>query len=188
MGNSRTSLLKRLTWIGFVAALVWLTGLAVFAGVMPGQPAVGPDRSADAIVVLTGDKGRLEAGMDLLNRKKGGRLLVSGVHQSVAVGDLAKLTGRPHDLFHCCVDLDHLSRNTIDNAMMTAEWVEKNNFQTLYLVTSAYHMQRSMLLMESAMPGCEFLPYAVDTPISFQGLVVEYSKFIVTYARTVFDV
>lgn len=188
MASSQTSLLKRLAGISFFAILIWLTGLAVFTGAMPSQPEVGPGMPADAIVVLTGDKGRLEAGMVLLNSKKGGRLLVSGVHRSVAADDLAKLTGMPHELFNCCVDLDHLSKNTIENAMMTAEWVKKNNFQTLYLVTSAYHMQRSMLLMQTAMPGCEFLPYAVDTPISLQGLVVEYSKFIVTFARTVFEV
>ncbi len=188
MASLQTSFLKRLAWTGFFALIIWLTGLGVFAGAMPSQPLPSPNMPADAIVVLTGDKGRLEAGMDLLNRKQGGRLLVSGVHRSVAADDLANLTGMPHELFNCCVDLDHLSNNTIENAAMTAEWVDKNNFQALYLVTSAYHMQRSMLLMEAAMPGCEFLPYAVDTPISFQGLVVEYSKFIVTFARTVFEV
>lgn len=188
MTTAKTSMAKRLGQISLIVVGSWLAGLVLFAILVPTIRHSADLAPADGIVVLTGGGGRLEAGLTLLTEKKGRRLLISGVHQAVAEHELAALTNRPDTLFDCCVDLDRASVNTVDNAQKTAEWARAHDFQSLYLVTADYHMRRSILLLERNLPDCEILPYPVTSNISVQGMVIEYSKFIVTYARTVLSV
>ena len=70
-----------------LALIVWLLGLALFIVLLPG-PAV-PAHS-DGIIVLTGAKGRIERGIDLLEAQMAQRMLVSGVDPAVRPAD----TGR----------------------------------------------------------------------------------------------
>lgn len=183
-----TSLTFRLGKTAVVLALLWLFGFAGFALTLPVAKQVSTLHPADGIVVLTGGEGRLNAGFDLLTKKKGTRLLVSGVHRSVAEKDLLDLTDAPDHLFNCCVDLDKASANTVDNAAKSAEWAHTHQFKSLYLVTSDYHMHRSVVLLKAALPDCEILPFPVETSISLQGMAIEYTKFVVTYFRTALTV
>ena len=52
-------------------------------------PRPADDRPTDAIVVLTGGANRIERGLDLLQRGRAKRLLVSGVDRTVRPVDLA---------------------------------------------------------------------------------------------------
>lgn len=183
MKTGIASSIKKLAQGVAVLICAWFAGLLVFSVTLPTETDTNALVPADGIVVLTGDTGRLEAGLMLLARDKGKRLLVSGVHQSVGQQDLIRRTNAP-ELFDCCVDLDKASADTIDNAAQTADWAKVHKFTRLYLVTSDYHMHRSKLLLEAALPDSEILPYAVEASISFEGLVIEYSKFIVTFAKT----
>ncbi|MBO6506398.1 MAG: YdcF family protein [Kordiimonadaceae bacterium] len=184
MANQRPKFVSIAAKISFVVVSVWVLGFAVFAGTMPEAPAVDTLPEADGIVVLTGGGGRLDAAVDLLQAQKGKRLLISGVHQTVPESDIANLVQAPQTLFSCCVDLDRNSSNTIDNALTTAEWVEKHQYNSIYLVTADYHMQRSQLLIEEALPDCEILPFPVHSNLSVQGLVMEYAKLSVTWLRS----
>lgn len=170
--------------ICLVILLGWLFGFALFTITLPETPPIDELPVADGIVVLTGGGGRLEAAINLLQANKGKRLLVSGVHQAVADADLANLVQAPKTLFTCCVDIDRRSSNTIDNAHATAEWVQKNQYGAIYLVTADYHMQRSQLLLGSALQGCEIKPFPVQSNMSLQGLLVEYAKLSVTWLRS----
>ncbi len=181
-------LVKRLRQLVLFLATAWAIGLVVFALSLPGEQRIEELPRADGIVVLTGGGGRLEAGIELLAQQKGDRLLVSGVHETVAEQDLLNLTKAPDHLFQCCVDLDKASVNTVDNARKSADWARENQFKSLYLVTSDYHIRRSVRLLEVALPDCEILPHPVKATISFRGMAIEYSKFVVTYARTLLSV
>ncbi len=188
MKTGISSSIKKLAKAIVIIVCVWAAGLLIFSLTLPTETDANALEPADGIVVLTGGKGRLEAGFMLLTQDKGRRLLVSGVHQSVGDQDLIRRTNGTPDLFDCCVDLDRISVNTIDNALETAKWARDHDFKRLYVVTSDYHMHRSKLLLEAAMPNSEILPYPVEASISFEGLVIEYAKFIVTYARTALSV
>lgn len=188
MTRKHSRLVRRLWQATLLTLAIWVTGLAVFAFTLPAARSINDLPTADGIVVLTGGGGRLNTGLDLLVQKKGSRLLVSGVHHSVPKKDLRNLTNAPDHLFQCCVDLDRASANTADNARKSAEWARDNAFKSLYLVTADYHMRRSVLLLEEALPDCEILPHPVNASISLQGMVIEYSKFVVTYAQSVLPV
>lgn len=174
----------KLTLYGLIAAVAaWLAGLVWFAGTLPNARDIAALGPGDGIVVLTGGTGRLTAGLDLLAARKGQRLLVSGVHPTVTKADLASLTGTDIATFLCCVDFDHASVNTRDNARESAAWAEAKGYRTLYLVTSDYHIDRSLLLFEAAMPERTIVPFPVPTEISAGGLTKEYSKTVVAFLR-----
>ena len=48
----------------------------------------------------------------------------------------------------------------MENARFTREFCEQNHFDKVILVTSAYHMPRSVLLFERA--GMHVIPYPTD--------------------------
>src|SRR3569623_1152167 len=103
-------------------ALLYVLGYAGFAVMLP-RPA--DDRPTDAIVVLTGGANRIERGLDLLQRGRAKRLLVSGVDRTVRPVDLAAHYPGREALFKCCIDLGRESVDTRSNAEEVARWMDK---------------------------------------------------------------
>jgi len=140
--------------------LVFFVGFYQFTWLIPKQQPANIAK-ADAIVVLTGGKSRLIEAVKLLSADKGGRLLISGVYKTTSSDALARLLPAQRDLFKCCVDLDKAARNTIGNAAETARWVAKNGFKSLIVVTSNYHMPRSLTELQNVLPKTNLIAYPV---------------------------
>ena len=138
--------------------LLWAAGLIWFA-----IPPSAEDRSAptDAIVVLTGGRLRLQSGIELLREGKGRKLFVSGVNQRVDLDELLRISGNAADWAACCTALGHDAEDTLGNARETAQWVRQQGFRSLRLVTAWYHMPRSLLEFDRAMPEIEIIPHPV---------------------------
>lgn len=118
--------------------------------------------TADAIVALTGGEGRLPAAFMLLDQRKGGRLLISGVHTETTRDDLLAVAGAESSTFAaCCVDLGRTAESTIGNASETVAWVNEHNYRTVIVVTASYHMPRSLLELQAAAPHTQFVAYPV---------------------------
>ena len=152
-------------------------------------PAVAHE--ADGVVALTGGSGmRIAAGVDLVTAGRGERLLISGVNPDVGMDDLITLAGGAPETYACCVDIGYRAETTIGNAEETAAWAYEHGYTRLIIVTSDYHMQRSLLLLPRAMPDLELQPYPVRTvvdpsavlrdPKSFRGVLTEWAKWRVT--------
>lgn len=178
-----------------VIALIWLIGLFAFAERVRGStPADEPER-ADGIVSLTGASDeRIAAAMRLLEHDKAERMLVSGVNPEVRRVELRAITPGSNRLFDCCVDLGFRATDTIGNAQETAGWARAKGFDSLIVVTSDYHMPRSLLEIRGAAPGVELIPYPVKTPAfdstrwwrSEKGLrrmTLEYCKYLAVLVR-----
>jgi uncharacterized SAM-binding protein YcdF (DUF218 family) len=135
-----------------------LAGLAWFA-----SPPAAENRGAptDAIVVLTGGSLRLQSGIDLMREGKGRELFVSGVDQRVDLGELLRVSGDAPQWLACCIALGHEAENTEGNAQETAHWMRRRGYHSLRLVTAWYHMPRSRLEFERAMPDIEIVPHPV---------------------------
>jgi len=151
-------------------------------------------QKADAIVVLTGGPERIDAAMTLLGAQKGDRLLVSGVHPRVKREELRDLIKGDRALFDCCVDLGKQAETTIGNATETASWAHSHNYKSLIVVTSAYHLPRSLRELSHTMPEAKLTGFAVFHnevrlddwwlyPGTARLLVSEYSKFLLTLVR-----
>ncbi len=123
-------------------------------------------RSADGIVVFTGGRERITNSLSLLAEGKAKRLLISGVHPETTAEQISRLTERKMALFQCCVDLDRRARDTIGNAAETAAWAHKNEFKSIVVVTSAYHMPRALTELQALLPDVEIIP----NPVFHEGL------------------
>lgn len=190
---------RRRRWLVGAAALsVWLfvLGFLVFAGVTM-RPPHAPDATADAIVVLTGTEGRLVEGARLLRDGRAARMLVSGVNGKTRPEDIQRLTHLDPDRFNCCVDLGYQAQSTIGNAEETRAWARQRGYKTLIVVTSGYHIPRSMAELTLAMPEARLIAHPVGPKsprkwpwwldiASTRTLLGEYVKFLPVAARLTF--
>ncbi|MGB3022723.1 MAG: YdcF family protein, partial [Methyloceanibacter sp.] len=120
-----------------------------------------PVRSADGIAVLTGGVARIDEAMKLLSRQKAKRLLITGVNRTTTAEELKQLSSQGDQYFSCCVDIDHEARNTIDNATETSQWVARQHYDSIIVVTSNYHMPRALAELARVMPEVTLIPYSV---------------------------
>ncbi|MCF8468521.1 MAG: YdcF family protein [Sneathiella sp.] len=152
------------------------------------------EHMAGGIVILTGTPARLDAGFRLLKDGAGERLLISGVNSKVTRETLRQAMGQSTELMDCCVDLGRLARNTEGNAFETSLWARSHNFQSLLIVTSAYHMPRSLVELKRHMPDVKLIAYPVvsDTldiqewwksPHTLVVVAGEFSKYIFSLIR-----
>lgn len=179
MVQRQTSLFFTLVRVPFYLFVAWFLGFLLFMVRLP-SPVPSTSLSADAVVVLTGGPGRLEAGADLLTGKHAKKMLVSGVHKDVLARELRALTGAEKALFDCCITLDYAASNTLENAVEAAKWVEENTITSLILVTSDYHIQRSAVLFRKSMPTVAVYPYPIKSRMRPFNLAKEYNKYLAT--------
>jgi uncharacterized SAM-binding protein YcdF (DUF218 family) len=133
------------------ASALWLAGFVWFV-VGSLSPGDDPTAQTDAIVVLTGGRLRLETGVDLFGEGKARKLFISGVNHRVDRGALMRVFAPIADRARCCIVLGHDADDTFGNARETASWMREQGFASLRLVTSWYHMRRSLLEFHRAMP------------------------------------
>ena len=154
----RPRLLRRLLALCALPALVWLAGLAWFGFTMPQTPADGRTKT-DAIVVLTGGSGRLAEGIRLLAAGVAPVLFVSGVDPRVDRQSVLRGAGGVPDALASRIVLGYRAEHTQGNANETALWARK--LDSLRLVTSNYHMRRSLLELRSALPDARLIAHPV---------------------------
>jgi len=185
----------RLLAIIGIGAVIWLAGLFAFAHrVRELTPAEDPAR-ADAIVALTGPSSeRVNAAIRLLEQGKGERVLISGVNREVRRRELRELVPGSNRLFNCCVDLGFEAEDTVGNAQEIAAWARAKGYDDLIVVTSDYHMPRSLVEIRGQAPGLRLTPYAVSTPsldnarwwraaVTARRMTLEYMKYLVALGR-----
>jgi len=179
------------------AAVVICLGFAWFVYHVPAEE-VALDRNADGIVVLTGGASRISDAIELLAAGRGKRLLISGVHRSTTTTEIARINPRYQGLVACCVDLGHAAVNTVGNALETRVWVKDRGFTSLIVVTSAYHMPRTMVELQQQMPEIELVPFPVVTDRlrnepwwssapTARLILSEYAKYVMAQLRMRID-
>lgn len=185
---------KACAWTVLGAAALFLAGFFAFVGSLDRFERT-PSVRTDAIVALTGGAQRIGDAIDLLAKGYGNRLLITGVNERTSRDQIARLNPGQRRLFECCVDLDYRARNTIGNAIETRRWANQNRFRSLIVVTSNYHMPRTLLELDHALPAARKVPYAVVTnsidldgwwrsPATTRVLLSEYMKFLAMWVRT----
>ena len=140
-----------------------------------------------AIVVLTGGPRRLEEGFKLLEKKMGGALFISGVNPIVTEKDLKKIlttntSNKKNILFDCCVYYEKKSKNTKSNSIEANKWLTKNDYNEIFLVTSSFHMPRSIYEFKKNAPKIIIYPWNIaekekTTFNNLKKLSIEYLKF-----------
>lgn len=149
---------------------------------------------ADAIVALTGGAERIDEAIDLLAAGRARRLLISGVNAATSPEELRRRLPGRDNLFACCIDLDYRAQNTIGNVLEARRWVDRHHFRSLIVVTSSYHMPRTLLEAGRTLPGVTLVPHVVVAggadlerwwrdPALAKLLLTEYLKYLAARAR-----
>ncbi len=164
---------------------LWLIGFGVFV-LYVFTFHFTQDTHADAIVAWTGGNYRIHTAISLLESEQANRLLISGVNKNVKpssfLGNISPETKEK-------IDLGYQATTTEGNAIETADWVYQNKIKSIILVTSFYHMPRSLLELHQALPNTTVYPSPIwpkdfsestewmHTRAAFH-LFVEYHKFL----------
>lgn len=176
-----------------IGLFAFLAGFVIFASsVGRYTPSAAPQ--ADGIVVLTGGEHRLREAARLLAEGRGKRLLISGANRIATREDLHRKSGLVPVLFNCCVDIGYDAHTTSGNAEEAKAWAGDKRFTRLIIVTSSYHMPRSLIELGRAMPDLTLIPFPVVSsnfrteawwlhPATARLLFSEYVKFLPSAAR-----
>jgi uncharacterized SAM-binding protein YcdF (DUF218 family) len=168
-------------------------GFVIFAESVE-REASEPVSSADGIAVLTGGASRIDQAMKLLAQGKAKRVLITGVYHGTTEEELKKLASEGDQYFACCVDIDKKAYDTIGNAAETSQWVALHGYDRLIVVTSNYHMPRTLAELGRVLPTVELIPYVVvdnnvqldrwwTYPGTTRVLLTEYLKYLPALAR-----
>jgi len=119
-------------------------------------------QKADAIVVLTGGKGRVEEGIRLFRARRAEFLIFVGVDPSVRKSDLYR--PKPGDPPAYNVILEKSSRNTLENSIFGRDVIVRSGVHSVLLITSRYHLKRASILFRNSLPkDITIIPYPVDS-------------------------
>ncbi len=145
----------------------------------------------DGIVVFTGGSDRVNAGVELLEAGIGKRLLISGVHPNTSAKDIAQKTDIKYEIFTCCIDLGWEAKDTTGNAQETRSWAKTHKYTSLRIVTTSYHIPRSISEMKRLAPHLTLIPHGIQpnyqnrTPPTYGAwfLGQEYIKYLISLLR-----
>jgi uncharacterized SAM-binding protein YcdF (DUF218 family) len=174
---------------------LWLGGLVQYVDSLP-ETDLSIAVAGDGVAVFTGGANRLDKAAELLASNRANLMLISGVDTGTSKQDLEallypKVTATQFD---CCVELGYTARDTFGNALETANWAKRHSLQSFFLVTSNYHMPRSLFLTRELLPDQTIYPLAVAggkvvleswwrRPGTARLLAVEYSKYLIVLLR-----
>lgn len=160
MRRQKTRRGRIIAGLALLIAIFWLTGLFMFVEKIP--QAAQETGVTDAVVVLTGGAGRIDRGVELLATNKAREMLISGVGIDVPLRDLISETDLSPELQNCCVTLGRAARDTRENAIEAAGWAASRNIASMRLVTSDFHMPRSLLEFKRRLPHMQIIAEPVS--------------------------
>lgn len=120
------------------------------------------DGTADAIVVLTGGRGRLDNGLNLFNNGNANYLIIAGAAKDASLESIFSKKGIGLDAGR--IVLEKKSTSTYENALEIKKIIEAMNIKSIILLTSYYHMKRASYTFNRIMPkGIAIYLYPVST-------------------------
>jgi uncharacterized SAM-binding protein YcdF (DUF218 family) len=169
----------RAAWLAVLPLAALVLGLPLFQRAAEGIPPPPAGATADAIAVLTGGPGRIEAGLRLLEEGAAPALIVSGVGRRIEMADVARLAGTTPEALARRVSLGRAAASTRGNAVEIAAWAEARGARRLFVVTAHFHLPRALLELRRALPGAEL----IAVPVRGQRLrpevwLREYGKYL----------
>lgn len=180
--------------------MLWAASLAWFVYSIPSSSVPASTR-VEALVVLTGGKGRVEHGFRMLAEGAAPVLFISGVGQQATEHEMlsSHADDKTRDRIYETggeIVLDHVSRSTVSNAEKTAAFLRERDIKTIRLITADYHMRRSLHEFRAVMPQLEIIPDPVF-PEGFRRsewwqhentrrlVFSEYYKFLAVWLRDI---
>lgn len=180
----------------FSLGLLWVIGLGIFIHSIPHE-SLDDLKNTDGIVIFTGSHDRIKVGIELAKRNLSSHLLISGVDPETKLKDILNKNDSVSLQKNLHITLGYSALHTYGNATETIEWANKHHLTTIYLVTSNYHLPRSLLELRQQTPYLKIIPYPVIEK-GFQKpqwwlnkslmlrVIEEYQKYIYAFMRQFF--
>ncbi|GHU12693.1 hypothetical protein FACS189449_06840 [Alphaproteobacteria bacterium] len=172
-------------------AQVWLVVLAVsFWGVLLGCFVLDVHRTknetytyCDNVVIPTGGRNRITYALQFIKNNLSQapkNIFISGVYRKSTIQDI--LMGRKIDDDLNFI-LEKRARNTKENAKEINEWIKGNCIKEILMVTSDYHMPRSVLELRHLNIEVKILTHAMRSEFDFRFIFNCFKEFHkITYA------
>ena len=172
-----------------IAFILWISGFCLFAYKINNFN-TDTTKNTDAIIVLTGGRNRIHEASKLFNNKKAKYLFISGVAKDITLENIQNTQNiKIDDLKN--VEIGHNADNTVENADETADWINRNDIKSIRLVTSNYHIYRSLIEFQKNLKNTEILPHPVYSEYiekkwwtswqTFSLIFKEYNKLLCAY-------
>lgn len=175
--------------IFFIILCIWIGGFCFFNHKINNFD-IDTTKKTDAIIVLTGGRNRITEAVKLFNKQQAKYLFISGVAKDVTLENIKNTQGLKINNTQN-IAIGHNADNTVENATETNEWIKKNNIRSIRLVTSNYHIYRSLIEFKNRLNNIEILLHPVYSQYiekkwwtswqSFSLIFKEYNKFICAY-------
>jgi len=134
-------------------------------------------QKTDAIIVFNGARERIEAGYELAGNGYAPYLVISPSTRKTLKADDQKYL-LPPDVIHL---KEEKARTTFENALLTHDIIKAHHFKKIHLVTSAYHMPRSFLLLKLLLNGSDTEIYTFrvkDDPSDVRQYLIRNKKIL----------
>ncbi len=162
----------------FLAAIVLVYAFG-FLGFAVSLPEPLAEQEADAVIVLTGGAGRIDRGLQTVESGLVKQMFVSGVDPEVKPREFAVEFNVPRQTMDCCVKLGYLAVDTRSNAGEAAQWLKENEFTSVRLVTTDWHMPRASSEFAETVPAdIRVYQDAVISNPDLATLYLEYNKLL----------
>ena len=185
-------MMKKIVFIFTLILLTaWIGGFVYFAWRINHYR---PDTSShtEAIIALTGGRYRIAEAVKLYNKGLADKLFISGVSRKSSLNAIKK-SQNIHINNEAGVIIGQRAKNTIGNAKETIDWLKQNQISSIRLVTSNYHVERSMAEFLARAPHLKIIPHPVYSDKvqkkwwtswhTFSLIFAEYNKFLYVYIR-----
>jgi uncharacterized SAM-binding protein YcdF (DUF218 family) len=178
------SLLKNILlyfWVSGV--LLWLGGFGGFCLHTLNIRSIEKIKT-EGLVVLTGSPERIPEGLRLFKEHADLKVLISGMNPKVPETRLYK--NIPEEAIPR-LSLGWTATNTYENAKEVRQWVQNNHLKSVTILTSFYHIPRSLLEIWDVLPETKL----VAAPVFSKGfdsrtvwlLFAEYNKTLFVLGR-----
>lgn len=174
-------------WIKIIICtlLIWFVAYSYFVWKADHYPV--QISNCDHIVVLTGDPLRIPFVIKALDHIRPKTMFISGVFETTKIYDILKKAY----LLGIYVTLGSRARNTHENAAEIYEWVRSHRIKKIAMITSDYHMYRSLLEVRHKNPKLEVAATAVRSKRNLRfylNCFKEMHKSVFVLLRNIFEV
>lgn len=181
---------KKFIIIFLLIVFAWILGLAYFNYTINSYK-VDTTTKTDAIIVLTGGRNRISEAVNLLNKGLAEKLFISGVQKDISLEEIQKAGVGTNTKGE--IALEDNSINTVENAIESSKWIKENHVKSIRLVTSNYHIPRSVSEFSVRNPKTKIIINPVYSEYvskdvwknsgSFWLIFSEYNKYLYAFVR-----
>lgn len=169
--------------IAIFAAVLILFALFVFeARKIENLPS---NLTCDDIVVLTGGKNRIKLALDSIKRFRAKNVLISGVYKGTKLDDI--LGDADIGDLNVSIILGYKAMNTEGNAKEIREVAEDLGIKKIVLITSDYHMFRSMHEIKKYNKNLKIYPLKVMSTFNSRFVMLCFKEFYYSLGVLILD-